>query len=69
MVFFLKAEEYIDLDNGEYGPDGLLMTWRLRQLPRVTCLKTGVDTLVINLYHYCEQAIIPELRLFAQRAK
>lgn len=36
LVFFLKAEEYIDPNNGEYGPDGLLishyMAWRSRQL-------------------------------------
>jgi hypothetical protein len=73
LMFFLKAEEYIDPNNGEYGPDGLLishdMAWRSRQLPRVTCLKTGIDTLVMNLHHCCEQAVIPELRLFAQRAE
>jgi hypothetical protein len=73
LVFFLQVEECIDLDNGEYGPDGQLISyniaWRSRSLPRVTCLNTRVDTLVMNLHHCCEKAVIPELRLFAQRAE
>lgn len=73
LVFSLKVEECIDPDNGEYRPNGLLISyniaWRSRLLPRVTCLNTGLDTLVMNLHHCCEQAVIPKLRLFAQRAE
>jgi hypothetical protein len=73
FVFFLEPEVYWKPNMDELGPDGQVtgysMGWRSRSVPRVICLRIGVDTLVMKFHHCLEPAMIPELKSFAEKSE